>query len=73
VMFWHVGRGGLEFWLVGMGLTFIVCLIAGSFMFLVVMAERRRRFKAMRKNQMWEDVLPYDPRKAKAGNPAEAG
>jgi hypothetical protein len=76
VMFWHRGAGALEFWLVGLGLTFIVCLISGSFMLLVILSDRRKRAKALRKQQMWEDVLPYDAARAKARkeqSAAEAG
>jgi hypothetical protein len=75
VMFWHRGSGSLDFWLVGMGLTFIVCLCAGAFMLMVILTDRRKRGKAMRKQQMWEDVLPYDAAKARAekARAAEAG
>jgi Na+/H+ antiporter NhaC len=73
VLFWHRGVGAFEFWLVGLGLTFIVCLIAGSFMLLVILTDRRKRARVMRKQAMWEDVLPYDPRKSKAAKSSEAG
>jgi L-asparagine transporter-like permease len=66
VMFWHRGAGALEFWLVGLGLTFIVCLIAGSFMLMVILTDRRKREKTMRKQQMWEGVMPYDAAREKA-------
>jgi uncharacterized membrane protein len=75
VLFAHRGAA-LEFWLVGLGLTFIVCLIAGSFMLMVIVTDRRKRAKALRKQAMWEDVLPHDARRAKAGKDkaaAEAG
>jgi L-asparagine transporter-like permease len=76
VMLQHRGPGALEFWLVGMGLTFIVCLIAGSFMLMVILTDRRKRGRALRKQQMWEDVLPYDAARARADKAkaaAEAG
>jgi hypothetical protein len=73
VLFYHAGKSGLEFWLIGMGLTFIVCLVAGAFMLMVILADRRRRAKERRKKQMWEDVLPYNPARAKAEKAAEAG
>jgi hypothetical protein len=63
VMFVHRGGGALEFWLVGLGLTFIVCLTAGSFMLMVILTDRRKRARALRKQAMWEDVLPYDPKR----------
>lgn len=66
VMFWHRGGGAFEFWLVGLGLTFMVCVIAGSFMLMVILSDRRKRAKLFRKNQMWEGVLPYDARREKA-------
>jgi hypothetical protein len=66
VMFWHRGSGALEFWLVGLGLTFIVCLVAGSFMLMVILTDRRKREKRMRKDRMWEDVLPYDAARERA-------
>ena len=65
-LFWYTGRGALDFWMVGIGMTLAVCFVAGTFMLMVVMAERRRRFKIDRKNRMYSDVLPYDPVKAKA-------
>jgi hypothetical protein len=73
IMFWHRGGGALEFWLVGMGLTFIVCFCAATFMLLVISADRRRRAKLKRRKDMWEDVLPYDAARAKAEKAAEAG
>jgi L-asparagine transporter-like permease len=76
VMFQHRGAGALEFWLVGMGLTFVVCLVAGGFMLLVILTDRRKRARTMRKQQMWDEVLPYDAAKAraeKAQRAAEAG
>jgi ABC-type Fe3+-siderophore transport system permease subunit len=73
IMFWHRGVGALEFWLVGMGLTFLVCLASGLFMILVISADRRRRFKELRRKDMWEGVMPYDARKAKVEKAAEAG
>jgi hypothetical protein len=76
VMFWHRGTGGLEFWLVGLGLTLIVCLTAGSFMLMVILTDRRKRARVQRKEQMWKDALPYDAAKAraeKAARAAEAG
>jgi hypothetical protein len=76
VMFQHRGSGALEFWLVGLGLTFIVCLAAGAFMLFVILTDRRKRGHAARKQQMWEDVLPYDAGRAraeKAAKAAEAG
>ncbi len=76
VMFWHRGGGAFEFWLVGLGLTFLVCLAAGSFMLLVITADRRRRGREQRKQQMWADVMPYDATKAraeKASKPGKAG
>jgi hypothetical protein len=65
-LFWHTGSGAFDFWLVGICMTLAVCVVAGSFMLMVVMAERRRRFKTERKDKMWSDVMPYDPVKAKA-------
>jgi hypothetical protein len=76
VMFQHRGAGALEFWLVGMGLTLMLCLIAGSFMLMVILTDRRKRGRAARKQQMWEDVLPYNvvkERAEKAAKAAEAG
>ena len=73
VLFWHSGGPGFEFWLVGMGLTFMVCLIAGSFMLLVIVADRRTRARELRKKVMWEGVMPYNAAKAKADKAAEAG
>jgi hypothetical protein len=73
VLFWHARGGGFEFWLIGMGLTFIVCLIAGSFMLLVILTDRRKRARDLRKKKMWEDVLPYNAARAKADKAAEAG
>jgi hypothetical protein len=73
ILFWHRGGGALEFWLVGMGLTFLVCAAAGLFMTLVITADRRRRFKAMRRQDMWEGVMPYKPARSKGGEPAERG
>ncbi len=73
VLFWHPRGGGFEFWLIGMGLTFIVCLISGSFMLLVIIADRRKRARELRKKVMWEGVLPYDARRAKAEKASEAG
>jgi hypothetical protein len=73
VLMFHRGGGALEFWLIGLGLTFIVCMIAGSFMLLVILADRRRRDAALRKQRMWEDALPYDPAKAKAASHRKAG
>jgi hypothetical protein len=73
IMFWHKGSGALEFWLVGMGLTVLVCTAAGLFMTMVIATDRRRRFKALRRKDMWEGVMPYDAAKAKAEKAAEAG
>lgn len=76
VLFWHRGSGSLEFWLVGLGLTFIVCLVAGSFMLLVIVSDRRKRAKLLRKQRMWEDVLPFNAAREKANKDkaaAEAG
>jgi hypothetical protein len=72
VMFWHRGSGALEFWLVGMGLTLFVCCGAGAFMLMVILTDRRKRARDARKQQMWEDVLPYDPAKARAARAAKA-
>lgn len=66
VMFYHKGAGALEFWLVGMGLTFIVCLLAGSFMLTVIVSDRRKRERAERKLRMWDEVMPYDASKARS-------
>jgi hypothetical protein len=66
VMFQHRGPGALEFWLVGMGLTVFVCLIAGAFMLLVILNDRRRRQSAARREKMWADAMPYDAAKARA-------
>ncbi|MGL4635046.1 MAG: hypothetical protein ACRCWF_03615 [Beijerinckiaceae bacterium] len=73
VFFGRSGSGAFDFWLVGMGLTLLVCAISAAFMLLVVTAERRRRFKSERKAAMWADVMPYDPNKAKEAKQAEAG
>jgi hypothetical protein len=73
VLFWHSGGPGFEFWLVGMGLTFMVCVIAGSFMLMVIVSDRRTRARELRKKAMWEGVMPYNPAKAKADKTAEAG
>jgi hypothetical protein len=73
ILFWHRGGGALEFWFVGMGLTFLVCTTAGLFMTLVITADRRRRSKAMRHKDMWEGVMPYKPARSKGGAPAERG
>ncbi len=73
VLFWHERGGGFEFWLIGMGLTFIVCLIAGSFMLLVIVTDRRKRARDIRKKMMWEGVLPYNAAKARAEKSVEAG
>jgi hypothetical protein len=73
VLFWHSGGPGFEFWLIGMGLTFMVCLIAGAFMLMVIVADRRTRAHELRKKTMWEGVMPYNAAKAKADKAAEAG
>jgi hypothetical protein len=73
VMFWHTGGPGFEFWLVGMGLTFMVCVIAGSFMLMVIVSDRRARARELRKKVMWEGVMPYNAAKAKADKAAEPG
>jgi hypothetical protein len=73
VFFYYRGASMLEFWLIGMGLTFLVCLVAGAFMLMVILADRRKRAKVWRKKQMWEDVLPYNAAKARAEKAAEAG
>jgi hypothetical protein len=72
VMFWHSGAGAFEFWLVGLGLTIVVCLISGSFMLLVILTDRRKRAQAVRRQQMWQDALPYDAAKARAERAAKA-
>ena len=71
VLFYYKGNGPVEFWLVGLGLTLLVCLIAGSFMLMVILADRRRRAHERRKQLMWEGVLPYDAVKEKARKAAE--
>jgi Na+/H+ antiporter NhaC len=63
-LIWHRGAA-FEFWLIGMALTFAVCLIAGSFMLLVIITDRNKRFREAAKSQMWADALPYDPAKSK--------
>jgi hypothetical protein len=73
VLFWHSGGPGFEFWLVGMGLTFMVCVIAGCFMLMVIVTDRRTRARELRKKLMWEGVMPYNPAKAKAEKAVEAG
>jgi L-asparagine transporter-like permease len=73
VLIWHRGAGGLEFWLIGLGLTFIVCMIAGSFMLLVILADRRKRHAAIRRQRMWEGALPYDPAKARPAADSKSG
>jgi hypothetical protein len=65
VIFWHRGGGGFEFWLVGLGLTFLVCITAGSFMLMVILSDRRKRARKLRNMAMWADAMPYDPAKAK--------
>jgi hypothetical protein len=72
-LFWHRGLAPFEFWLIGMGVTFCICLTAGAFMLFVILTDRRKRFRALRKAQMWEGVMPYDAAKAKAEKAAEAG
>jgi hypothetical protein len=72
ILFWHRGSNGLEFWLVGMGLTFIVCFGAGAFMLLVILADRRKRAKKRRHAEMWADVLPRNSRNRPATT-ADAG
>ena len=71
-LFWYSGNGAFDFWIVGLCMTLAVCVVAGSFMLMVVVAERRRRFKTARKDKMWSDVMPYDPVKAKAEQHAAA-
>jgi hypothetical protein len=73
VLYGRAGAGAFDFWLIGMGLTLLVCVISSMFMLLVVFAERRRRFAAERKAAMWADVMPYDPAKAKAAKSSKAG
>jgi hypothetical protein len=73
VLYGRPGVGALDFWLIGMALTVLVCAISSVFMLLVVIAERRRRFAAERKAAMWADVMPYDANKAKATKAAKAG
>jgi hypothetical protein len=72
VMFWHRGTGGLEFWLIGLGLTFIVCVAAGSFMLLVILTDRRKRAHRQRKQEMWDGVMPYDAVRERAKREAAA-
>ncbi len=72
VMFWHRGGGAFEFWLVGMGLTLMVCIIAGAFMLAVILADRRRRARDFRRQQMWADAMPYDQARARAAKAAKA-
>jgi hypothetical protein len=66
VMFYYKGNGLIEFWLVGMGLTLLVCLVVGSYMLIVILIDRRRRAEKRRRLRMWEKVLPYDAAKARA-------
>jgi L-asparagine transporter-like permease len=66
VMIWHRGGGALEFWLVGIGLTSIVCFIAASFMLMVILSDRRKRERDQRRQVMWKDAMPYDAAKARA-------
>ncbi len=66
VLYWHRGGGALEFWLIGLGLTFIVCMAAGSFMLLVILTDRRKRAHALRKQEMWDGVMPYDAARERA-------
>ncbi len=73
VLYGRTGAGAFDFWLIGMGLTLLVCMISSLFMLMVVFAERRRRFAAERKEAMWADVMPYDAAKAKAQKAAKAG
>jgi hypothetical protein len=72
VMFFHAAAGGMQFFVIGMLLTAAVCLIAGTFMALVIFAERRSRMIDLKRKAKWHDLMPYDPR-ATARSKAEAG
>jgi hypothetical protein len=54
----------LRFLLTGMLLTAITCLIALGMMAMIVKSDRRQRERRVNRGQQWEDLLPYDPRKA---------
>jgi hypothetical protein len=64
VMFFHPTAGGMQFFIVGLLLTAAVCLISGSFMSMVIMAERRRRATDARRKAQWHDLMPYNPQEA---------
>jgi hypothetical protein len=65
VMFLHNAPEPMMFWLVGMLLTVIVCVISALFMGAVIFSERRRRMADFKRQVMWNDVMPYDPRKSR--------
>jgi hypothetical protein len=62
VMFFHAAAGGMQFLAIGLILTAAVCLIAGTFMALVIFADRRSRKVALKRKAKWHDLMPYDPR-----------
>ncbi len=66
VLYFHKAGSALYFWVMGMVLTGVICLISVLFMGPVVFVERRRRMHEEARAAMWHDVMPYDPVKAKA-------
>jgi threonine/homoserine/homoserine lactone efflux protein len=64
VMFLHPEGPSMQFWIIGMVLTAATCLIALAMMALIVRSDRRQRQRRVNRNDQWEDLLPYDPRKA---------
>jgi hypothetical protein len=64
VMFLHPEGPSMQFYLVGLLLTAATCLIALGMMALIVRADRRQRERRVSRGEQWEDLLPYDPRKA---------
>lgn len=73
VLFYYKGPVPFDFWLIGIGLTMLVCLIVGLTMFIVILLDRKRRAEKRRKQLMWENVMPYSsPVKAMAQDATNA-
>ena len=71
VLLYYQGLDPFRFWLIGIGLTGLLCVSTGLFMLTKILLDRRRRSQARERLRMWQGVLPYDPAKAAAEKAGE--
>lgn len=69
----ELSRPALEFWLMGLGVTFLICFLGAAILYVATALTIRRGVETVTREKMWNDIIRRGPFMRVIAKTPEAG